>query len=230
MARYAIGDIHGCYKSFDALLERIALTRADEVYLLGDYIHRGPSSLKVIERILYLQKEGYQIKCLLGNHEEMAMPDLSIGARSPHLYTQLTDSFVQEIFKTYSEVPRQIIDFIDQLKTIVLLDDYILVHAGINFKANEPLTERKSMVWIRDWYADINRELLGNRIILHGHTPILNSTMEQQYQNMQVNGYLDLDGGCVFFNREQLGQLCALDMDHRLLIRQPNIESEYYEI
>ena len=44
MAKYAISDIHGCLKSFQALLEKIDLKKEDELFLLGDYIDRGPDS------------------------------------------------------------------------------------------------------------------------------------------------------------------------------------------
>ena len=34
----AIGDIHGCSKTFFSLLEKLEITEDDVLYLLGDYI------------------------------------------------------------------------------------------------------------------------------------------------------------------------------------------------
>lgn len=45
----AIADIHGCYRTFLRLLEQIGLGRQDNLYLLGDYIDRGPDSKGVID-------------------------------------------------------------------------------------------------------------------------------------------------------------------------------------
>ena len=45
----AIGDIHGCYQEFTELLERLELTKDDQLILLGDLVNRGPDSSKVIE-------------------------------------------------------------------------------------------------------------------------------------------------------------------------------------
>ena len=45
----AIGDIHGCYQEFGDLLERLNLTKDDQLILLGDLVNRGPDSGKVID-------------------------------------------------------------------------------------------------------------------------------------------------------------------------------------
>lgn len=60
----AIGDIHGCHREFEDLLERLELTRDDRLVLLGDLVNRGPDSNKVID----LARE-HQALSLLGNHE-----------------------------------------------------------------------------------------------------------------------------------------------------------------
>ena len=68
----AIGDIHGCLKTLNFLLtERIKLKNEDQVFLLGDYINRGPDSNGILELILNLKETGYSIFPIRGNHEEM---------------------------------------------------------------------------------------------------------------------------------------------------------------
>ena len=54
MSRFAISDIHGCAKTFEALLEQIALTKDDTLFLLGDLIDRGPGSKEVVDKVLQL--------------------------------------------------------------------------------------------------------------------------------------------------------------------------------
>jgi len=59
-----IGDIHGCHKEFEDLLDKLDLAKDDRLILLGDLINRGPDSGKVVE----LARE-HATASLLGNHE-----------------------------------------------------------------------------------------------------------------------------------------------------------------
>ena len=70
MRQFTISDIHGCNISFNALLDQIGLTTADELFLLGDYIDRGPDSKGVLDTIIGLRSNGYKVRCLMGNHDE----------------------------------------------------------------------------------------------------------------------------------------------------------------
>ncbi len=74
----AIGDIHGCSKTFEKLLnDKIQITKEDEIYCIGDYIDRGDDRKGVIDLILRLRNEGYNIYTLRGNHEQMMMDALN---------------------------------------------------------------------------------------------------------------------------------------------------------
>ena len=57
MRKIVISDIHGCLNSFKALLYKIVYSKRDELYLLGDFIDRGPDSKGVIDYIWKLQIE-----------------------------------------------------------------------------------------------------------------------------------------------------------------------------
>lgn len=69
MPQYAITDLHGCARTFRALLDKIRFSKEDELYLLGDYINRGPDSKGVIDHILELRESGHTVHCLRGNHQ-----------------------------------------------------------------------------------------------------------------------------------------------------------------
>ena len=77
MNRYAIGDIHGGSQTLIALIRKIAPRRDDRVYLLGDYIDRGPDSKGVIDTIIRLQEAGCDIRPLRGNHEDMLIRNIT---------------------------------------------------------------------------------------------------------------------------------------------------------
>jgi serine/threonine protein phosphatase 1 len=66
----AIGDIHGCSAALDALLAVARPTRDDLVVTVGDYVHRGPDSAGVLDRLIALHQT-HQVVSLCGNHEEL---------------------------------------------------------------------------------------------------------------------------------------------------------------
>jgi bis(5'-nucleosyl)-tetraphosphatase (symmetrical) len=67
MATYAIGDIHGCFKTLQRLLRRIAFDPSqDQLWLVGDMVNRGPRSLEVLR---WAAEQGDRIVAVLGNHD-----------------------------------------------------------------------------------------------------------------------------------------------------------------
>jgi serine/threonine protein phosphatase 1 len=72
MRTLGIGDIHGCLRAFDALLEEIDLQPDDVVVTLGDYVDRGPDSKGVLDRVLTLGSRCRYLP-LKGNHDLMML-------------------------------------------------------------------------------------------------------------------------------------------------------------
>lgn len=68
MRLLAIGDMHGCLRAVETLLDEVQPTFDDELVTLGDYVDRGPDSRGVIDRLLQLETETRWIP-LLGNHD-----------------------------------------------------------------------------------------------------------------------------------------------------------------
>lgn len=65
----AISDIHGQADALQSLLKFAQYDKTkDELYLLGDYIGKGPQSKKTVKLIQMLLKNG--AKAIRGNHEE----------------------------------------------------------------------------------------------------------------------------------------------------------------
>ena len=219
--RFAFTDIHGCLRTFNRLLQRIDLQPLDTLYFLGDYIDRGPDSKGVIDRILELRAAGHAVQCLKGNHEEMLLR----GLNDPKAHQLWMRNGGHTTYLSYGSegLPAAHRAFYESLQTHILLPDYLLVHAGFDFKQSDPLKEEEEMLWIRNWYADIDYDWLGDRTILHGHTPRRRSELEAQWRHLDTQRYLDLDGGCVF-GPGKYGYLCAFNLDTRELIFQKNRE------
>lgn len=61
----AIGDPHGCIDELQLLVSRLSWLSLDDIYVLGDFVDRGPDSGAVVQ----FARENH-IKGILGNHEE----------------------------------------------------------------------------------------------------------------------------------------------------------------
>jgi bis(5'-nucleosyl)-tetraphosphatase (symmetrical) len=80
MSVYWVGDIQGCDAPLGQLLDQVGFSASrDRLYVLGDLVNRGPSSLAVLKR---LYKMGSSVKCVLGNHD-LHLLAISAGARPP---------------------------------------------------------------------------------------------------------------------------------------------------
>lgn len=66
MATYAIGDIQGCWRTLQQLLERISPGSDDRLWLAGDLVNRGRDSLAVLR---WAAREEVPLTAVLGNHD-----------------------------------------------------------------------------------------------------------------------------------------------------------------
>lgn len=227
MNQYTISDIHGCTKTFKKLLEKIDLQKEDELFILGDMVDRGPDTKGTIEHILFLKREGYEIKCLMGNHERMMLDAYEQGRIEEHLWLQRggTPTLKSYGIEHVEDVPLEHIEFISKLPTHFVLDDYVLVHAGLDFISNkDPFINQDAMLWIRRWHHEFDRDRVGGRKIIHGHTPSKKKDIIAFHKEIETIGILDIDGGCSFPHDIEYGYLCAYNLSKNELIFQANSE------
>lgn len=217
--RIAVGDIHGCIKTLKTLLfTKLRVQKEDRLYFLGDYIDRGPDSKGVLDLLLSMKDDGYNINAIRGNHEEMAMEYLE------HFSNNWIFNGGDATLKSFDvrhpkHIDPKYIDFIKSMPYFVELEDFIIAHAGINCNLSEPLKDVQSMLWTRDDY--VNLERTGNRRVIAGHTP----HRIEDIRNSLNKPKIQLDGGCVYRKKmPEFGLLCALDLDKIELFAQMNIE------
>lgn len=186
---YAVGDIHGRMDLFAEMIERIEAddeARGDAqtlVILLGDLVDRGPDSAGVIAAARDWQARR-PVRILMGNHEEMflrALGDASalrhflrVGGRetilsygiAPDAYRRLT---VEELHRVLPEhVPAADIAFLRDMEGLIVLGDYVFVHAGID--PSRPLDDQieGDVRWIREPFLSHPEPL--DVCVIHGHT------------------------------------------------------------
>ncbi|EJF08735.1 metallophosphoesterase family protein [Pontibacter sp. BAB1700] len=225
MARYAISDIHGCARTFKTLvLEQLQLKKTDELYLLGDYVNKGPDSKGVLDFILHLQKQHYQVHCLRGNHDQMLLKAASKGESAVSLSASEKQMVLHNFgMHDFRKFPTYYANFIDSLPFYLELPDYFLVHAGFDFHQTDLFRDKEAMLNIRHYEVDWGR--LDNKRLLHGHTPTPLHTIKKSaaHQDARIN----LDAGCVYYKNAAYGNLVALDLDTNFLNIQCNLDRPY---
>ena len=84
MREIIVGDLHGCARTYEALLARLRPDPgADRLVLLGDLFDRGPRSWEVL-RLVKAQEQAFgdRFTLLRGNHEDYLLrPRLPLGTR-----------------------------------------------------------------------------------------------------------------------------------------------------
>lgn len=216
--RLVITDIHGCAKTFKKLLQELKLTHDDQLFLLGDFINRGPRSKQVLDHVLQLIEDEYNIFPLMGNHEETV---LQIVAEDPtQLRMLLRSRNSKNLMNKEKNLRKRFFHFMRSLPYFYELDGYYLVHAGFNMRIEKPLTDTHAMAWTRTFALE---KKFNKRLVVYGHTPTKLSKIMHTIEHNSRS--ICLDNGCAhtYLGKEYGGLLC-FDLDSRQIIRQVNID------
>lgn len=223
--KWVIPDIHGCSLTLKTLIEyQITPEIDDEFIFLGDYIDRGPDSKGVIDYIMGLEEKGHKITVLMGNHEDYCITaweedqDVKsfLGIR-PKTKTQKEWEVYggKQALESFNadrprEIPEKYINWMKKLNYFVELDDFLIVHAGLNFDIDDPFEDKFSMIWIREF--NVNSKKIGNKKIIHGHVPVNLEFIDMAVKTPDSK-FIDLDNGIYFSNRAGYGNLVALELN-----------------
>lgn len=223
MRTFVIGDIHGCFFTLNHLLfDMCNITKRDRIIFLGDYIDRGPFIKETIDTIINLINNGYDVIPLRGNHEQMLIDSLN----NPKMLINWMKNGGESTLNSFMVInplflEDKYIDFFLSTKFYHLEPEFICVHAGLNFKNDDPFYDKKAMLTQR-----ISNVILGKtngRRLIVGHTP-------KNLQEIRTSLYTDtirLDGGCVYHKKvSTLGNLVALELNEMHLQYTKNIEEE----
>ncbi len=188
MKVFCISDIHGCLKEFkEALSLVLEEVKKDDnkLILLGDYIHRGPNSKEVLDKIMELEKEfgKNKIIALLGNHEEFVLEGFSSIESESGIITKEDEVYI----KWFKTLPRYYI-----------LNNTIFVHAGIDEEAGEYWElGTNDEIFTMKFPATIGLAKGINKKIVAGHITTSTITGISKYHDILYDGashyYIDGD-------------------------------------
>lgn len=191
---FAIGDIHGDLASLLTLLDRLpALTSADTLVFLGDYLDRGPDSAGVVAHVRELARRGpARVVALRGNHEDAWLqvidrgwPEFVFprGNGCFECYRSFTGGALPEpdAFPQPAELqamldarffPADVVDWMRALPLFYEDDHAIYVHAGIKridgaFPHPSGVVPPRALLWLRD--RDFFEHYRG-KLVVFGHT------------------------------------------------------------
>jgi serine/threonine protein phosphatase 1 len=188
---YAIGDIHGRYDLFRALMRAIERDHAGRapattgIVLLGDIVDRGPDSARLVLGCMRLSQLNPRFTVLKGNHEEMMVHALrgdlwayrgwlEFGGRETLLSwgapPALSDGLptMRELRAAAAIVGRDVIDWLARLPLSLRHEDHLFVHAGIRPGVTLDRQVARDLLWIGEEFLDADDD--HGVTVVHGHT------------------------------------------------------------
>ncbi len=197
-----IGDVHGCVKSLESLLNRLLKHYSIQQFVfVGDLIDRGNYCKEVLQLVTEL-KNDFTVEVMLGNHEDMMLDfangicnyekndwlnnggrETIISISGERLYNRFLMG--EDVFRAFSDDLKQFESILNDLKLyeiVTFKDQKILVsHAGISDFSKPP---EKQLEGIDESLRKIKYPFIWDREIIHkneryfdyviiyGHTPV----------------------------------------------------------
>lgn len=209
----AIGDIHGCFHSMKALLDKLEPYYDRQFVFVGDYIDRGPGSKQVVDYLLDFQEK---VDCvfLRGNHEQMLLDAFHKDEKRIWMMNGgLATLQSYEADEKFS-LPERHQEFYENTKLYYDTENYFFVHAGLSpaktiAESIKDSDEIQEFLWER---SHLNAfETSWEKTVVFGHTP--------RPKPLEKENMIGIDTGCVF-DRVGYGRLTAVKLPEEEFIDQ----------
>ena len=217
---FAISDIHGCFNPFyELVVNVIKLRKSDRLILLGDYIDRGEQSREVIDFIMELQKGGFNVTPLIGNHEVMLINSWTDMDIMPFWLMNSGMATLKSFgLGDIKDLNNQYLSFFNSLDYYLILGNVIFVHAGFDDLAEDPFSDKQAMIW--ECRLSYKNPVLSSKTIIHGHRPKTVSYVERLIN--EKSHVIPIDTGCVYGTEKGYGVLSALEVKSMTLFSVTN--------
>ena len=189
---FVMSDIHGQYDLFLKILDRIDLKREDLLVIIGDICDRGKKSYEIYMKCMKMIKLGYNLKFILGNHEDMLLEDLendypiryeteySVFRNSKYFENKDMKDWHEENFLEEIE---WLVKWLKNCPLIISGNENIFVHAGLDLKKVLEKQEKETVLWTREefWLMEnVELEEYKGKNIYFGHTPNINGRISKK--------------------------------------------------
>jgi len=169
MRTLAIGDIHGCLIPLKALWKTIDPQPSDRIIFMGDYVDRGPDSKGVIDFLIDLKSQEFDITFLFGNHEEKFLLAPMDQTEHDHWTSawggvETLDSYGPD---GLAAVPASHWEFIRTTRPYIETESHIFVHA--NLEADIAVDHQLPFTLIHKKFGNPSPHISG-KIMIAGHT------------------------------------------------------------
>lgn len=217
-----VGDIHGALKSLDQVMERAAVTTADQLIFLGDYVDGWSESAGIVSRLMQLAS---QQACIFikGNHDVWCEEWLRTGTTNP---TWLAHGG-KETLLSYEAVDaaerKAHLHFFEKMPYYFIdAERRLFIHAGFtSMQGPEKEFQRPVFSWDRTLWEtalSLDRDIAKDNLfypkrlrlfdeIYIGHTPTIHY---QVMTPMLAANVWNMDTGAAFH-----GKLSIMDIDSK---------------
>ena len=189
---FVMSDIHGQYDLFLKMLGKIKLKREDLLVIIGDICDRGKKSYEIYIKCMKMIKLEYNLKFILGNHEDMLLEDLendypiryeteySVFRNSKYFENKDMKDWHEENFLEEIE---WLVKWLKNCPLIIFGNENIFVHAGLDLKKVLEKQEKETVLWTREefWFMEnVELEEYKGKNIYFGHTPNINGRISKK--------------------------------------------------
>ena len=189
---FVMSDIHGQYELFLKMLDKIKLKRKDLLVIIGDICDRGKKSYEIYMKCMKMIKLGYNLKFILGNHEDMLLEDLEndypIRYETEYSIYRYSKYFENKDMKDWHEENfleeiEWLVKWLKNCSLIISGNENIFVHAGLDLKKVLEKQEKETVLWTREefWIMEnVELEEYKGKNIYFGHTPNINGRISKK--------------------------------------------------
>lgn len=210
---YVMSDLHGQYRKYLQMLDTIGFTAADELYILGDAVDRGPQSAE----LLLDMSMRHNVFPLLGNHDLMAsllLRRLCVEItdreeeiqKNPELLKLLarwlTDGG-QATLDSFRRLPQEdrlvLLDYLEEFIPYDILlagsKRFLLVHGGIPYDKRHIPLSKQAVTDLVNERPDYTKQYYPDIWLVTGHTPTV--SIDEKYAGRIYigNGHIAIDCG-----------------------------------
>ncbi|MEX0780412.1 MAG: metallophosphoesterase family protein [Balneolales bacterium] len=213
----AIGDIHGCVESLQALIKKLEPWNDRTFVFIGDYIDRGPASRQVVDYLIEFQ-ENHDCIVLRGNHEQMLLDAFNTNDTKLWLHNG-GDATLQSYGNVLTEISFEHYQFYNETQIHFDTREYFFVHAGLPTKTTirdflKKGESQQAFLWERSHLKTDENDW--EKTVVFGHTPAPDPVVKR---NM-----IGIDTGCVYNQIPGMGNLTAVLLPEKKFINQPCLD------